>query len=122
MKVEQDERFRQQRERFRLKWNCEDCLLFDPELERDVRGAELEVSGSRELGEAEQERGRVGSAAAAGEHAYAVGKGPGIAQGARERGQGRSMAVAGGAHGAMVTGRRFETKMVAGGGLEPPTP
>ena len=31
MKVEQDERFREQRERFRLKWNCEDCVLFDPD-------------------------------------------------------------------------------------------
>ncbi len=30
MKVEQDERFREQRERFQLKWNCEDCALFDP--------------------------------------------------------------------------------------------
>jgi hypothetical protein len=29
---EQDERFREQRERFRLKWNCEDCVLFDLEL------------------------------------------------------------------------------------------
>jgi hypothetical protein len=31
MKVEQDARFREQREQFRLKWNCEDCVLFDPE-------------------------------------------------------------------------------------------
>ncbi|MGD8317236.1 MAG: hypothetical protein PVH21_01700 [Myxococcales bacterium] len=29
MKVEQDEQFRLQRERFRLRWNCEDCALFD---------------------------------------------------------------------------------------------
>ena len=29
MKVEQDARFREQRERFHLKWNCEDCVLFD---------------------------------------------------------------------------------------------
>jgi hypothetical protein len=32
MKVEQDERFREQRERFGLKWNCEDCVLFDPDI------------------------------------------------------------------------------------------
>lgn len=31
MKIEQDEQFRRQTERFRLKWNCEDCALFDPE-------------------------------------------------------------------------------------------
>lgn len=29
MKIEQDARFRAQRERYRLKWNCEDCALFD---------------------------------------------------------------------------------------------
>lgn len=29
MKVEQDARFREQRERFRLRWNCEECALFD---------------------------------------------------------------------------------------------
>ncbi|KPK12913.1 MAG: hypothetical protein AMJ62_15685 [Myxococcales bacterium SG8_38] len=31
MRIEQDERFHSQRERFRLKWNCEDCALFDAE-------------------------------------------------------------------------------------------
>jgi hypothetical protein len=30
MKVEQDARFRAERVRFRLKWTCEDCALFDP--------------------------------------------------------------------------------------------
>lgn len=29
MRVEQDARFREQRERFKLRWNCEDCVLFD---------------------------------------------------------------------------------------------
>ena len=29
MKVEQDPRFREQRARFALRWNCEDCALFD---------------------------------------------------------------------------------------------
>jgi len=28
--VEQDARFREQRERFQLRFNCEDCVLFDP--------------------------------------------------------------------------------------------
>ena len=31
MKVEQDARFRKQREQLKLKWNCEDCVLFDPQ-------------------------------------------------------------------------------------------
>lgn len=31
MEVVQDERFRQERERFSLRWNCEDCALYDPE-------------------------------------------------------------------------------------------
>ncbi len=31
MKVEQDARFREQRQRFKLKWTCEDCVLFDPD-------------------------------------------------------------------------------------------
>jgi hypothetical protein len=29
MEVAQDERFRQERERFALRWNCEDCALYD---------------------------------------------------------------------------------------------
>jgi len=29
MKIEQDERFREQREQFRLRFTCEDCVLFD---------------------------------------------------------------------------------------------
>ncbi|MEM8610176.1 MAG: hypothetical protein AAGF92_24010 [Myxococcota bacterium] len=32
MKVEQDARFREQREQYSLRWNCEDCALFDAEL------------------------------------------------------------------------------------------
>jgi hypothetical protein len=31
MEIERDERFSAERERFRLKWNCEDCALFDPQ-------------------------------------------------------------------------------------------
>ena len=31
MEVVQDERFRKERERFALRWNCEDCALYDPE-------------------------------------------------------------------------------------------
>ena len=31
MKVEQDARFREQRERYVLQWTCEACALFDPE-------------------------------------------------------------------------------------------
>ena len=31
MKLEQDAVFREQRERYALRFNCEDCALFDPE-------------------------------------------------------------------------------------------
>lgn len=31
MIVPQDALFREQAERYRLRWNCEDCALFDPE-------------------------------------------------------------------------------------------
>ena len=30
MKIPQDETFRAEAARFRLRWNCEDCVLFDP--------------------------------------------------------------------------------------------
>jgi hypothetical protein len=38
MKIEQDARFREQRERFQLRFNCEDCALFDVDRERCVHG------------------------------------------------------------------------------------
>ncbi|MBK6579161.1 MAG: hypothetical protein IPG17_23830 [Sandaracinaceae bacterium] len=37
MEVPQDETFREERERFALRWNCEDCALFDDK-ERCVHG------------------------------------------------------------------------------------
>lgn len=37
MEVPQDETFREERERFKLQWNCEDCVLFDAQ-ERCVAG------------------------------------------------------------------------------------
>lgn len=30
MRVEQDERFREERARYQLRFNCEDCVLHDP--------------------------------------------------------------------------------------------
>ena len=42
MIIEQDERFRQERARFRLRFNCEDCALFDPNTERCAHGYPVE--------------------------------------------------------------------------------
>ena len=36
MRIPQDERFRQEWERFALRFCCEDCALFDPERQRCV--------------------------------------------------------------------------------------
>jgi hypothetical protein len=38
LKLEQDERFRSQRERLALRFTCEDCALFDPDHERCSHG------------------------------------------------------------------------------------
>lgn len=38
MKIPQDERFRRERKRFDLRFNCEDCTLFDPERETCAHG------------------------------------------------------------------------------------
>jgi hypothetical protein len=38
VKIVQDERFREQRERFRLRFNCEHCSLFDEEKETCAHG------------------------------------------------------------------------------------
>jgi hypothetical protein len=38
MKIEQDARFREQRERFRLRFNCEHCSLFDERKETCAHG------------------------------------------------------------------------------------
>ena len=38
MKIPQDERFREQRARFRLRFTCEHCVLFDDERERCAHG------------------------------------------------------------------------------------
>lgn len=38
MIIEQDERFRREREKYRLRFNCEDCALFDPRTERCAHG------------------------------------------------------------------------------------
>ena len=38
MRIPQDERFRREREQFRLCFCCEDCALFDPSAERCVHG------------------------------------------------------------------------------------
>lgn len=38
MIIEQDERFRRERARYRLRFTCEDCALFDPQTERCAHG------------------------------------------------------------------------------------
>jgi hypothetical protein len=38
MKIEQDEKFREQRERFRLRFTCEHCSLFDERKESCAHG------------------------------------------------------------------------------------
>lgn len=38
MILPQDALFREEAERFRLRWHCEDCALFDPEGERCSHG------------------------------------------------------------------------------------
>ena len=38
MKIEQDERFREQRERFHLRFTCEHCALFDERKEICAHG------------------------------------------------------------------------------------
>jgi hypothetical protein len=38
MKLPQDERFRQERARFNLRFTCEDCAHFDPERGRCTHG------------------------------------------------------------------------------------
>lgn len=38
MKIPQDELFREQRSRFRLRFTCEDCTLFDDETEKCAHG------------------------------------------------------------------------------------
>ena len=38
MKIAQDERFRDQRERFHLRFTCEDCALFDDAREACAHG------------------------------------------------------------------------------------
>ena len=38
MKIEQDATFREQRERYHLRFTCEHCALFDPEHERCAHG------------------------------------------------------------------------------------
>ncbi len=38
MRIPQDEQFRRERERFALRFTCEDCALFDPARERCLHG------------------------------------------------------------------------------------
>jgi hypothetical protein len=38
VKIEQDARFREEREKFALKFNCEDCALFDEQRETCAHG------------------------------------------------------------------------------------
>jgi hypothetical protein len=38
VKIVQDPRFREQRERFRLRFTCEDCTLFDDRTEQCAHG------------------------------------------------------------------------------------
>jgi hypothetical protein len=38
MIIEQDERFREERRRYRLRFTCEDCALFDEARERCAHG------------------------------------------------------------------------------------
>jgi hypothetical protein len=38
VKIQQDERFREQRERFRLRFTCEHCVLFDDQRESCAHG------------------------------------------------------------------------------------